>query len=292
MKHYPENNPGHFITQLPQNVDLSGKGEYEVGLAEIQFNNSFFNVQDKEVWLLYEPDPTSSESEEEEEEEEEEAETAGYHHHNRARVFSPVNYVQPMGAIPTRRRRQATGRKKYMDVPGGLYDSNEYLIRTLNQLILKVYGRRVRDILSFSYNKANRTATIHLSAGDAKVTMSHKLQTLLSLPTSVLRGPTVISGVNPINLNKGFNNIFIYSDIVAARSVGDVSAPLLRIVQKNLGREETFFIFEKPHYLPLSRNEFRTVEILLTSDKGTPVSFYHGITVVTLHFRRCRGEDL
>lgn len=179
-----------------------------------------------------------------------------------------------------------------MDVPGGLYDSNEYLIRTLNQLILKVYGRRVRDILSFNYNKPNRTATIHLSTDDAKVTMSHKLQTLLSLPTSVVRGPAAISGVNPINLNKGFNNIFIYSDIVAARSVGDVSAPLLRIVQKNLEREETFFIFEKPHYLPLSRNEFRTVEILLTSDKGTPVSFYHGITVVTLHFRRRRGEDL
>ena len=179
-----------------------------------------------------------------------------------------------------------------MDVPGGLYNSNEYLIRTLNQLILRLYGRRVRDILSFSYNKAQKTASIHLSTENARVTMSHKLQTLLSLPTSVVRGPAVISGVNPINLNNGFNNIFIYSDIVAARSVGDVSAPLLRIVQRNLDREETFFTFEKPHYLPLSRNEFRTVEILLASDKGTPVSFKHGITVVTLHFRRRRGEDL
>ena len=288
MKHYPENNPGHFTTQLPQNVDLSGRGEYEVGLAEIQFNNSFFNVQDHEAWLLYETDPASSDSEEGEEEEEKEE--AAYH--NRPRSLSPGNHIQADKPRRPRRPRQTTEKKKYVDVPGGLYDSNEYFIRTLNQLISKTYGRRVGDILSFDYNKAQKTATIHLSADSAKVTMSFTLQTLLSLPTSRVRGPASISGVNPINLNNGFNNIFIYSDIVAARSVGDVAAPLLRIVQKNLKREETFLIFEKPHYLPLSRNEFRTVEILLASDKGNAVSFHHGITVVTLHFRRRRGEDL
>lgn len=279
MKHYPENNPAHFITQLPQNVDLSGKGEYEVGLAEIQFNNSFFNVSDEGVWLVYEPDPTSSSESEADDDDDD---------HNRRRSFSPVLRNEP----DTRRHNHLRRRKKYMQVPGGLYDSNQYLIRTLNQLILKIYGRRVADVLSFSYNKAKKTATIHLSVENARVTMSHKLQTLLSLPTNIVRGPVAISGVNPIKLNNGFNNIFIYSDLVAARSVGDVSAPLLRIVQRNLDREQTFFIFEKPHYLPLSRNEFRTVEILLASDKGVPVSFNHGITVVTLHFRRRRGEDL
>ena len=36
MDHYPYNSGAHFYTDLPQEIDLTGR-EYEIGLAEIQF---------------------------------------------------------------------------------------------------------------------------------------------------------------------------------------------------------------------------------------------------------------
>ena len=49
---YPDNNPGHFYTKLPQTYFLSG---YEVGLAEIQFPNTYSNVKD-DLWIYYKHD--------------------------------------------------------------------------------------------------------------------------------------------------------------------------------------------------------------------------------------------
>lgn len=49
---YPDNNPGHFYTKLPQTYNLSG---YEVGLAEIQFPNTYSNVKE-DMWLAYKHD--------------------------------------------------------------------------------------------------------------------------------------------------------------------------------------------------------------------------------------------
>ena len=49
---YPDNNPGHFYTRLPQTYNLSG---YEVGLAEIQFPNTYSNVKE-DLWIYYKHD--------------------------------------------------------------------------------------------------------------------------------------------------------------------------------------------------------------------------------------------
>ena len=48
---FPENTPGHYYTQLPQEIDLSGK-EFEIGLAEIQFPTSYTRI-DEDMHLIY-----------------------------------------------------------------------------------------------------------------------------------------------------------------------------------------------------------------------------------------------
>lgn len=47
FNHYPDNKPGHFYTTLPKNIELSG--DYEIGLSEIIFPNSYNNVHDKSL---------------------------------------------------------------------------------------------------------------------------------------------------------------------------------------------------------------------------------------------------
>ena len=54
MDVYPENKPSHFYTKLPRDIDLGGK-EYEVGLSEIIFTNSYVNVEDLSLGLRVQP---------------------------------------------------------------------------------------------------------------------------------------------------------------------------------------------------------------------------------------------
>ena len=55
ISQYPDNHGGQFYTKLPQSIDLSAMG-YEVGLAEIQYSNTYANVKTDQAWLIYEAD--------------------------------------------------------------------------------------------------------------------------------------------------------------------------------------------------------------------------------------------
>lgn len=50
MKYYPNNTLSEFVTKLPQHFDLVG--EWEVGLSEIQFPISWYNISDHESKLF------------------------------------------------------------------------------------------------------------------------------------------------------------------------------------------------------------------------------------------------
>ena len=50
MKTHLDNTLIHYITDLPQRIDLTG--EWECGLAEIQYPHTWYNVTENDVWLF------------------------------------------------------------------------------------------------------------------------------------------------------------------------------------------------------------------------------------------------
>lgn len=79
--------------------------------------------------------------------------------------------------------------------------------------------------------------------------------------------------------------MYAYYDLVRPREVGDVMAPLLRIVPStNKTQDVLHHIFEKPHYIELNRINFNTLEIFLTNHNGQQFSFSRGNSIVTLYF--------
>ena len=50
MKTHPDNTLTHYTTDLPQRIDLTG--EWECGLAEIQYLHTWYNVTENDVWLF------------------------------------------------------------------------------------------------------------------------------------------------------------------------------------------------------------------------------------------------
>jgi hypothetical protein len=51
MDYFPNNTLASFTTRLPEMLDLDGS--WEIGLAEIQYPHSWYNVRINEVWVLF-----------------------------------------------------------------------------------------------------------------------------------------------------------------------------------------------------------------------------------------------
>ena len=93
------------------------------------------------------------------------------------------------------------------------------------------------------------------------------------------------------------SSIYIYSDLARYQLIGDTSAQLLAIVpllssphsrQRNDDAND-YYVLNPPYYMPLSKNEFNTIEIQLNTDWGAEFPFPanpNARVVCRLHFRR------
>lgn len=252
VDHFPDNNPSHFFTKLPQTIDLNGN--YEVGLSEIQFPNSYFNVLEDEVWFQFD---TLHEYDEE--------------------------------------NNKLFAKKTKVKIPSGLYESSYYFIDQLNKLT-RAKGIEEGDGSSpkakFYYHRATKKVSIKVFKHLTMLELSPGLQRILGIHRQLLNGPGQFEASEMVDLDRDMKNVYVYCDLVSPRPVGDVMAPLLRTVPTTAEktRDTMFRIYEKPHYLPLSRFHFDTLEILLTADTGKKVPFTSGKSVVTLHFRHARTQ--
>lgn len=98
-------------------------------------------------------------------------------------------------------------------------------------------------------------------------------------------------GDHRVNLFVGLpEQMFYYCDLVELQMVGDTMAPLLRNVNSQIAKSvygaTCTISFIRPFYLPLVKRRFETVEILIKDGLGRNVSFSHGLSTCTLHFRR------
>ena len=90
-----------------------------------------------------------------------------------------------------------------------------------------------------------------------------------------------------VDPNRGFNSLYVYCDAAEAIPVGDIKAPLLRVVDAAGNFGDTIHrLYMSPQYVPVSKKGFNTVEIDIRDDTGRPVPFEFGKVITTLHFRR------
>ena len=264
MKHYPSNTLASFTVELPQPIDLSA-GEWEIGLSEIQFLKSWYNVQNGKIIL------------------------------------------------------QSNGRKALITIPAGYYHNGEDLFTTINR-VLSMKSYEITNRVAFVYNKASRTCDIEIKGSEGlSIEMSRDLELALgykcriknitnaamystrigSRRVNIVIGPNThrcrykkeadhltIFGMYPIRLVSIYN-LMVYTNIAQGGIVGDVEAPLLRVVP--VEHEHWTYQctqFNSIQYLPLSQKHIRSISIYIYSDYGELVPFTDGKTIVTLDIRR------
>lgn len=92
------------------------------------------------------------------------------------------------------------------------------------------------------------------------------------------------------DISEGFSSLFVYSDIVENRLVGDVMVPLLRVVPVRGSPSDPQNIqwesFKHVQYIPVNRTRADTIEVNISRDNGQSVPFESGKVVLTLHFKK------
>ena len=141
----------------------------------------------------------------------------------------------------------------------------------------------------FAYDATSRKVSVHVGA-DNVVTLSSDLARIMGFSPRQLtfRDERKYKGKVAMDPNKGFNSLYVYCD---AAEVGDIKAPLLRVVDatENFG-DLIHILYATPQYDPVSTKEFNTVEIDIRDDSGRSVPFEFGKVVATRHFRRSRNS--
>lgn len=298
MNYYPDNTLSNYITKLPQLFDLDGS--WEVGLSEVLFPISWPTVNANEIViriLIWHKNPENNQ----------------YDRNEWAAISPPPGHyespdllVKQINAkIERVEHRKNLARFLYNDISKKI--TVRFDEKALSETVISM-SKPTAELLGFGWEtKTRQYRDVQPPNGDDNPGPTRKrrqvvdeIKDYLLLRASdsdmVAIGPEdalsyTASGV--CDLQRGFYSLFIYCDVVEPVVVGDVKAPLLRVVNIS-GKEGSTIsrIFQNIQYVPILRKQLDTIEIDIRSDFGQKVAFERGKVIVVLHFRRRKPSYL
>jgi hypothetical protein len=239
FNYYPNNTVARYVTKLSDRIRLDG--DYEVGLSEIIYPYSWFNVDNSSGNLWFE-------------------------------IFN-INDTDDETVKCV--------------LKSGFYSDGARLAKDLTDHIAEKCDWQQCHV-AFGFNPLTRRMTMKLwFAPGTILQMSPEFAAKFGFESVGPYTEDSYEAERVLDLNAGVNLLYVYCDIAAYTAVGDTKAPLLRVchVQGTHG-ELVRTIYTHPHYVPVGIREFDTIEININTERGLPMPFQFGKSVVTLHFRR------
>jgi hypothetical protein len=172
-------------------------------------------------------------------------------------------------------------------LPPGYYDDVNTLISNLNAKTAIDWEGRPEAPYKFTYENDRVYVTLQM---ESTIHLSECLRTILGFRENWLRhtglGTKKIKAELPPDLSRGVACLYVYTDVVEPRLVGDSTARLLRVIPvKGKQGDMTSLDMRTVHYVDMSNGDFDNIEILICDDNGQVVPFVAGRVVVTLHLR-------
>ena len=174
---------------------------------------------------------------------------------------------------------------------GGLYHSIDTLLLHINKTLAKyvTFGSVIlhhEDIVNRIYVEGDEHITIVCRG---------KLAAILGLNAGVkqtARKSKAGYAPHPTDIHGGCYNMFIYSDIIDHQLVGDSYVPLLRSINiTDTSKRHCIHMYDKPHYVHVSRDPLGDIEIDLKTDQNTNIKFTYGKVILKLHFRPVKQQN-
>ena len=264
-----KNKTSHFLTELPKAIEIE-RENWEAALVEIDYPHSWYNVKPRECRFSIFKASTS----------------------DRDQVIKQVIVLTP-GYYNSAQEiiRDILEKKNNLFSSHVLFDSISRKVRIyiangegihLTRPLANLLGflRPVREFHE-NYFEITKYRNIEFTeVDDNNVPFANE-----SLETE--NDFTKIIADRAFDIYNGLNSIYVYTNIIEDCIVGNASVPLLRnvLVSGSYGDivQQTFI---QPHYLRISQNRIKDIEIILRDDKGDLIPFEHGKVIVKLHFRR------
>lgn len=240
-----ENTASEFQTKLPININLIG--DWEVGLAEILYGNTWHNI------------------------------TGGN---------DTVKFLD-----------HESGNRVTWRLTHGRYETIKGLLEAM-QKAKKMFVNPSKNALlgnfEFGYMENVKRCTLRINTDsiydlevhpDILYMLGFEAQQLKVIKNNT--GEKTIFSWHPVDMSCSLNHLYIYCDIVNPQIVGNILAPLLQIVNVEGKYVDTISrIYITPHYVPVLKKSFNTIEINVKDDQNRPIQFELGKTIVKLHFKR------
>ena len=163
---------------------------------------------------------------------------------------------------------------------------------SVNELILRLNlmlrHKHANHLVKTFYDSFRNQSMIEIKEG-VNMRMSDDLSDILGFERKQMLTKGLHQSTRPVDIEGGFHSIFIYSDLVKRRPVGDQQLPLLQIVLAEGKRHKTVHKqFLNRQYQQAAAIESDCVEMQLTRDDGVNIPFATGEVSVTLHLRKIK----
>ena len=253
-----DNKISNWKTQLPSNLRLND--EYEVGLAQISYTFSWYNLFDDQIVTIVYFDETKKEVDFKI--------NKGY--------YSIENIIESIQSIINRFCRSKQCKRPmiylvsldhidYVGILFGRYNGKLLGIK-LSPLLGNILGMDHEDLAA----KVDANFAWSNLDGDPKV-VTYRAKTTY-------------------DVKAGYHTLFVYTDIIDPILLGDNLSPLLRIVDiprnKVWGHQVTIN-YEDVEYRKISQNEIKSIEIQIADDSGQDIQFNTMSDIIlVLHFKK------
>ncbi|GFT83961.1 uncharacterized protein TNCV_680011 [Trichonephila clavipes] len=161
-------------------------------------------------------------------------------------------------------------------IPQGCYES-------IPDILEGIYIEDFKNKIEFHYHPVVKRVNIK-TKGHAKFFLDEGVSELLGFEPGEIKGKVESHYI--ADPNASFPLINVYCDLVGSQIVGDIQAPLLKIVKvEGKDGEVVNSHYTRPHYVPVIRQHFQTIELVLKLHSGDLVPFERGRVIAVVHFR-------
>ena len=259
LEYYPNNTLANYKVKLAKPLELDG--QHEVALVEMIYPHRRLTVEPDEAYITF-------------------------HYWKKLPKLRLKRKAeqQTQDVKKTEKQTKATKhrRVKQFKLQAEIYETAEDLLRAINKLGVESLG-----VFSLEEGKFK----VKFGKDTSKMKLSPRMAHLLGFQKAEEPYHAAFSSTAEFlpHFESQNHALYIYSDIVDNQRVGDVIAPLLRVVCPDKQRmgETISEKYIKPYYLPVNKNFIETIDIQIRTTSGHLFPFLSGSPVVlSLHFRR------
>ena len=180
-------------------------------------------------------------------------------------------------------------------LPEGNYNSPQHLVDEMQSVIDTKHGSLMKQInasISITYVKStNRLKVVAQNPNQVRIRFPASLGQALGVNPDMSENPIGNESYAfkyGVDLNILHNRLYVYSDVVDYTYLGDVTAPILRVVpfENSKRSQQSHKEFVNMHYVPVGKSYIDQVHISIKGDTGKNIQFSSGKTLIKLHFRR------